>query len=397
MVVKFTYNFTTMLYNEKMIRRSLAKFLSKTQKSILLLGPRQTGKSTLIQGLQPDLSINFARENIFLDYSSQPNLLPELLKANKARTIFIDEVQRLPSILNTIQALIDDYPGQYKFYLTGSSARKLKRGNANLLPGRVLLHYLGPLCSAESNYELNTAKALMVGTLPEPYLGAPGESMKLLRSYAATYLREEVQAEALTKNLEGFSRFLFIIAEQVAGLLDLSKASNQAKVPRQTALRFLEILEDTLLVHRIWPYPKVASADLVKHPKLYFFDVGVLNGLLGSFEVGQDRKGALFEQLFLSQLFASAAAADVALSVWSFRTRGGLEIDFLVEVDGKKYAIEVNSGRSILTADLKGLLASQKYLGKSWEYCLAYTGESERLVEGVHVRPWQTQLKKMGL
>lgn len=135
-----------------MLERNLQSILSNSPKSALLLGPRQTGKTTLIRALSPDLTINFADESVFLDFARNPAELKQRLEGQKLRTIFIDEVQRLPSILNTVQMLIDSYPGRYKFYLTGSSARKLKRGKANRLPGRVLTYQLGTLTTKISLY-----------------------------------------------------------------------------------------------------------------------------------------------------------------------------------------------------------------------------------------------------
>jgi predicted AAA+ superfamily ATPase len=136
--------------------------MGETSKSILLLGPRQTGKSTLIAGLNPDLSINLARESTFLEFASDPTLLDAQIKALRPRSIFIDEVQRLPSLLNTVQALLDESSGALRFYLTGSSARKLRRGRANLLPGRVIALELGPLLESElgNTFDLSTSLLL---------------------------------------------------------------------------------------------------------------------------------------------------------------------------------------------------------------------------------------------
>ena len=181
-----------------------------------------------------------------------------------------------------------------KFYLPGSSARKLRRGQANLLPGRIFAFELGPLCSAELDYELRVLHALKYGCLPEPYLSKSSVFCeKFLSTYSGVYLKEEIQAEALTRNLEGFGRFIMSAAQQSGLVLDFSKLAKQARIERKICSRFYEILEDTLIVTRLEVFDRT-SADVTKRPKFYFFDTGVLNGLLGNFLASNDRKGILF-------------------------------------------------------------------------------------------------------
>jgi uncharacterized protein len=326
--------------------RLLARPLQDSPKSVLLLGPRQVGKSTLIRSLDPDLMINLNDEREFLNFKSNPGELKERLHHLKnVRTIFIDEIQRHPSLLNTIQTLIDDPQLDFKFLITGSSARKLKRGQANLLPGRLLTYELGPLCSAELEYTLDSQKALRYGCLPEPYLlSEPPLIEKILLSYAGTYLKEEIQAEALTRDLSGFSRFLLTSATTSGLILDFSKIAKQAKIERKACSRFYEILEDTLIARRVEVYDRT-QAEIVRRPKYYFFDTGVLNGLLENFIASDDRKGVLFEHLVHNQIRASAQARDLAVKIHYFRTRAGFEVDFVVEIKNKIYAIEVKSGK----------------------------------------------------
>jgi len=161
-----------------------------------------------MKSLSPDLTINLAAESEFFRFSSDPRLLESILEGQKPKTVFIDEIQRIPSLLNTIQAILDDGAQAPKFLLSGSSARKLKRGQANLLPGRIFTYELSGLCAAELDYEIKLDRALVCGMLPEPYLEPDAAaSVKLLRSYASTYLKEKIQAETLVRNIEGFARF----------------------------------------------------------------------------------------------------------------------------------------------------------------------------------------------
>lgn len=375
--------------------------LARSPKSVLLLGPRQTGKSTLIAGLDPDLTLNLFHEPTYLEFARNPRELEERLAtlSNSGRkSVFLDEVQRLPSILNTVQVLLDKPRNPWRFLLTGSSARKLRRGQANLLPGRIHTYQLGPLTVGELGYAMDTHKALATGTLPgiwtEP---EPEIRRKTLRSYAGTYVKEEVQAESLSRNLEGFARFLTVAADWAGHHLDLSKLAAAAQIARQSATRYFEVLEDTLIVHRTEPFTKSRNRRLVQHPKFYFFDVGVRNALLGSFDVTGDRIGPLFEHLVFSQLSASAAASDRDIRIASYRTEHGAEVDFIVELEGETFAIEIKASRHVGPSDLRGLRSFAELVGKRQTPLVFYLGETARQIDGVEVLPWQQGLRHIGL
>lgn len=381
-----------------MISRALAPFLQKSKKSVLLLGPRQTGKSTLIGSLRPDLTANLAHEPTYLQFARNPNELEERLAAGTFRTVFIDEVQRLPSLLNTIQVIIDGAPHPIKFYLTGSSARKLKRGNANLLPGRIHTYHLGPLVASELNYHLDARAALETGTLPAIWTEEDHrEKRKTLQSYAATYLKEEIQAEALTRNLEGFSRFLFVVAAEAGKFLDLSKLAAAANIPRQSAVRFFEILEDTLILRRCEAFRKSERRRLVQSPRIFFFDTGVLNGLLNNFTASGDRIGTLFEHLLFNQIVHSAAAKDVEVRISSYRTEHGAEVDFIVELGKETIALEAKASLNVGRSDARGLSSFADYYGKRHRPVIVYLGKVRKAMGGVAVFPWQDFLKDLGL
>jgi predicted AAA+ superfamily ATPase len=385
-----------------MIARQLGPTLARSTKSVLLLGPRQTGKSTLMATLAPELTINLAHEATYLEFARSPRELDERLAAlprGRARhTVLIDEVQRLPSLLNTVQALLDRPGNRLRFLLTGSSARKLRRGNANLLPGRIHTYHLGPLVTGECDYALDTRQVLATGTLPGILTDAdPASRRKTLRSYAATYLKEEVQAESLTRNLEGFARFLHVAAEWAGHHLDLSKLAAAAQVARQSVTRYFEILEDTLIVLRTEPFAKSPRRRLVQHPKFFFFDVGVRNGLLGSFDVSADRIGALFEHLVFSQLVAASAAADQDVRIASYRTEHGAEVDFVVERGREVWALELKASSNVGTSDLRALRAFADFYGKAHTPMVLYLGDVRKRVAGVDVVPWQEGLREMRL
>lgn len=380
-----------------MINRLLTLDLTRSKKSILLLGPRQTGKSTLLSALNPDLTINLADQEQYMEHQADSGLLKRLIEAKRPKVIFVDEIQRIPDLTNTIQSLIDR-DKSLKFLLSGSSARKLKRGNANLLPGRLFSYKLGPLCLKEIGYKTHGNTDLMYGFLPEVFLEPSAQTKeKLLKSYASSYLKEEIQAEALVRSLPGFVRFLHVAAEESGRFLDLSKMAKRAKIPRQSAVRHFEILEDTLIAYRISPDPECEYIDLVKHPKFYFFDNGVLNGLLGNFIPSADRIGTLFEHLVVSQLFASAYAHDKEPAVHTFRTRGGLEVDLIFKIDGRRFALELKSSTSIIPSDLNSLKQISKIYPKKITKYLAYRGVKEQREGDIWILPWGKVISEMGL
>lgn len=366
----------------------------------MLLGPRQTGKSTLISTLNPSLSINLAQETTYLDFAKNPAELEQrisALNASQPVTVFIDEVQRLPSLLNTIQFILDQSGSKIQFLLTGSSARKLRRGNANLLPGRIHTYYLGTIVAGELSHKMDFRQALAYGSLPGIWTEEDvADRQKTLSSYAGTYLKEEVQAENLTRNLEGFSRFLAVAAEWSGHFLDLTKISTSAQISRQSAARYFEILEDCLIVHRTMSFSKSITRRLIQHPKFYFFDTGVLNGLLGNFQASQDRIGNLFEHFIFNQLKHSASALDKDIKISSFRTEHGAEVDFIVEIDGRIYALELKASQNVGQADLRGLKRFTDFYPKKVRQIVLYLGQHRKKIEDVDILPWQDALQELG-
>jgi uncharacterized protein len=387
-------------YNlDTMYRRSLLDLISSHDYSLMLLGPRQTGKSTLLHRMKPDLEINLAEESTFLEFSSDPGRLEGILKATNLKTVFIDEIQRLPSLLNTIQGLIDENRRQTKkklrFFLSGSSARKLRRGNANLLPGRLLSYFLGPLHLLEMGDDIHLDSLMSYGALPGVVTESNSKIKKaLLTSYAGTYLKEEVQAEALTKNIEGFSRFLFVMAAKNGEFIDYAKLGSQASITQKTATRFFEILEDTLIIQRL---PAFANSDfkrLVQHPKFYFFDVGVLNGLLNNFRPSGDRIGMLFETLVFNQITSLVSSLGETARLSTYRTNKGVEIDFVLEVENQVFAIEVKASKNIGAEDLRGLHSFVQFHEKAKPF-VVYLGDRVFEKNGILILPLKKALEKI--
>jgi len=374
-------------------RRQILETIAKYKKSILLLGPRQTGKSTLISSMGMDLTINLADESVFVDFLRDPGLLKKRIASNKK--IFIDEVQRIPSLLNSVQALLDQNK-ELQFFLTGSSATKLKRGKANLLPGRIITFELGPLSLTEIDGKQDLDTLLSIGAMPG-ILAEPDRTLakKVLRSYSATYLREEIQAEALTRNLEGFSRFFDIVASRSGEFIDFSKYASQAAIERTSARRYFDILVDTLVVQNLPSFTKSSRRRLIQHPRFYFFDVGVLNGILGNLEVSADRRGNLFEHLCLQMLLSEAKGRDETIRISTYRTEAGAEVDFLVEKGSQLFAIEAKSSRSIDSHHLRGLQSFREFYGKKVKCIVLYPGEHALDTDGIQILPLRDGIREI--
>ncbi len=381
-----------------MLDRLIADKINRSTKSCLLLGPRQVGKSTLLRSLNPDLTINLAKESEYHRFTSEPGRLEQVVEASSFKTIFIDEIQRIPSLLNSVQALIDESGGRIKFYLSGSSARKLRRGHANLLPGRLLIFNMGGLCGAEIPEKISTSKLLRFGTLPEIALNPDDEFCSaLLDSYAGIYLREEIQAEAAVQNLQGFSRFLTEAGLSAGQILDFSKIARRVKISRTTCVRFFEILQDTLMVDRCDCFTEAENSDFIRHPRFYFFDNGVRNALVGSYDLSPERKGVVFEHFLYNQIKNSLMAKNLKPQIQFFRTRSGLEIDFIVTIGKSLWAIEAKAG-TIAEEDLKPLRAFAELAGRP-VHCLA-VGLNEptpRKSKGILICNWRTLLKELGI
>lgn len=358
-----------------MYRRLLGRHVSQGRRSLLLLGPRQVGKSTLLRGVGPDLAINLASPAVFRDYVREPERLERELRAapTALKTVLLDEVQRVPALLDVVQVLLDEDPERFRFLLSGSSARKLRRGQANLLPGRIHVHRMSPLLAAELGGDFDLRRAMAHGTLPGIWSEADADTRALdLRSYADTYLREEIQAEALVRDLGGFARLLDLAAASSGRILNLQALCRDAAVGYETVRRYVQILEDTLVAYRIPAWSGSDRARLVSHSKLFLFDTGVRNALLRrplDHPLDDDR-GILLEHLVAHELQSRVGSLWPELSLFHYRTRHGAEVDFVARIGTELWGIEVKASR---------------HLSRSWLSGLASLGERSRLARKIIV------------
>lgn len=374
--------------------RLLTRRISLAEKSILLLGPRQVGKSTLCRSLNPPILIDLADEQNFLSYAKDPGRLGrELAAMPPSGMVVVDEIQRIPSLLNSIQAILDDPSNSFRFILTGSSARKLRRGGANLLPGRIILEYMDPLTYLEAKDGFDLKRALQIGMLPGIYLQEQ-DSIATLETYAEVYLREEIQAEALTRNLGGYARFLDLAAILSGQWLNYSKISSETEIPKETVRRYVRLLEDTLMMFRLPSFsPRMKiTRRIAQRDKFVLFDIGVRNALLGLHRrpITADQIGTVFEQWVVLQIIYLNRALRKRWRLSSYRTQGGAEVDLVIERADDIVGIEVKAGRNVSKPDTRGLMSLAETVGsyKPVEKWLVYNGNRPQVFDnGVRALP----------
>jgi predicted AAA+ superfamily ATPase len=288
---------------------------------------------------------------------SRPEMLLEMIEAEPhKKTIVIDEVQKVPVLLNVVHMVIEKKEG-YQFILTGSSARKLKRTGANLLGGRAYKKTLHPLMASELGLDFNLEKALSRGMLP--LLIHAHDPRSSLEGYISLYLKEEIQAEGLVRNLEQFSRFLDVISFSHGALLNTTNIARESEIKRSTVNNYIAILEELLLSFQVPVFEKRAARHLTSHPKFYLFDSGVFHVLRpkGPLDRPQEIDGAALEGLVAQHLIAWCDYSRQQAAVYFWRTRSDLEVDFVVYGESTFCAIEVKNAKKVSPHDLKGLQA----------------------------------------
>lgn len=374
--------------------------LEAVPRSFFLFGPRQTGKSTWLNrlALENTWFINLLDSETYFRYLRDPGQFGREAQARMRQGVewvILDEVQRIPDLLNEVQNLLDSTP--LRFILSGSSARKLRRGGANLLGGRALLRYLHPFTVKELGLDFDLERALRFGTLP-PLQGLDiSEARDILRSYVEIYLREEIQAEGLVRNLGGFTRFLDLAAAYAGSILNYSSLGKEAGLPVKTVQSYFEVLEDTLIGFRLDAWTRSPLKRLVAHPKFYIFDNGVTNALARRLAEPLDpvSRGGLFEQFLIQETRRrfDYARADARLFYW--RTNNGAEVDLVIEVNGRiVFAVEFKSRPWVSGADLSGLRSFRE----DWPEvpCLLVCTAPESFnLDFAEVLPWREYLERI--
>lgn len=360
-----------------------------------LLGPRGTGKTLWsLRQYTEALRLDLLEPETFRLLSARPERLIELVEGNrKKKQVIVDEIQKLPALLEVVHLLIERQGGP-QFILTGSSARKLRRQGVNLLGGRATQKHLHPYLAIELGAAFNLGKALRQGLLPLVWAAAEPEAT--LRAYNALYLREEVQMEGLVRNMGSFARFLEAMSFSHAAVLNLSNVSRECQVSRKTVEGFLEILEDLLLGFQLPVFCRRAKRELAAHPKFYFFDSGVFraNRPGGPLDSPQEIDGLALEGLVAQHLRAwcDYSSGDHTLHYW--QTRSQVEVDFIVYGASGLYAVEVKNSTQVRPADLRGLKNFAEDYPQSLRYLL-YRGKERVRREGVLCVPCDEFLRAL--
>lgn len=364
-------------------------------KSAFLWGPRKTGKTTYLREAFPNsLLYDMLQTDLFLDFAKRPYLLREQLLASAPQQlkepVIIDEVQKVPQLLDEVHWLIENKG--LRFLLCGSSARKLKRGKANLLGGRAWRYEMHPLVSREMK-NLDLLTALNRGMIPAHYLEE--EYRKSLQAYVRDYLKEEVFDEGLTRNIPAFSRFFEAMGYSHGELTNYANIARECGVDAKTVKEYYQILVDTLLGAMIEPYKKRQERQVItKAGKFYLFDVGIAGGLSGRHipEEKGEQFGKAFEHFILMEIMAhrSYSGLDYEINFW--RTKTGLEVDFIL---GRgEIAVEAKGAGRIDSADLRPLKAFvQEYHPRS--AYLVCNERKQRIHDDIHIVPWRDFLSML--
>ena len=373
------------MYNRKQV------FIGSEQESIFFWGARQTGKSTLLKTLFPNaLWFDLLLSDEYERLSKKPELLREIILANRnVSLVIIDEIQRLPDLLNEVHWLISNH--KVRFILSGSSPRKILRGGFNLLGGRALRYELYPLISVEIP-DFDLIRALNHGLLPRHYDSA--NPRKLLSSYIGSYLQDEIVAEARIRNVHTFSRFLEVAALTNGEMINYTNIASDCGISAKTIKEYFQILEDTLIGRYLPSFQKRPKRRVITAPKFYLFDVGITNYLLNrnKIEKGTELFGKAFEHFIYQEIYAHSRYSDVNYPMYYWRTASQIEIDFVL--GDHEVAIEVKATDQATVRHLKGLKAfAEEYDVK--KLILVSNDPLPRLVDDIEILPWKVFLERL--
>ena len=373
---------------KKIIGRVL-KLNLPNNRSAFLWGPRKTGKTYWISRQYSDaVLIDLLKTDVYADYASRPALLRERYQEHIGR-IVIDEIQMAPELLNEIHWLIEN--SNASFLMTGSSARKLRRGHANLLAGRAWRYTMAPLIYAETQ-GFNLEDIMISGLLPPHFLSE--DPIQDLRSYVADYLKEEIAAEAVTRNIPAFAEFLRISALTSGELLNYTNVSRETGVSAKVVRSYFQLLEDTLLGFRVSPWRKKKKRRLIETEKFYLFDVGLCNYLARRVpNMGTPEFGKSFEHYILMELKAYQAYRNPELEIRFWRTSSGFEVDYILGDMGA--AIEVKGSQRIHSGHTKGLRALCEEFVVRHAVIVSLEKQPRKLDSGIEILPWQIFLERL--
>jgi predicted AAA+ superfamily ATPase len=378
------YHIKQVMHDDILVKR-IQHIQLPPNRSAFLWGPRKTGKTTLLKQQFADAFwIDLLDYDLFLTLSQKPARLGQILEAQSSKTVVIDEVQKIPHLMDEIHRLIENK--RYRFVLSGSSARKFRRGNVNLLGGRAWRFELYPFVTSELKDDFDLDRALVFGLLPSHYL-SPDSEMDL-KSYVNDYLKEEIQAEALTRNIPAFSRFLYSAALTNGMLLNYSNAARDSGVSAKTIREYYQILEDTLIGRQLMPWKKSKKRRLIETAKFFFFDTGLVSALLNykSLSPGTMEYGRAFEHFILQECWAYRHYSRLDFPITFWRTAGGSEVDLIL--GDAEVALEIKSSVNVKER-LKGIHLFQEENHCKKRLIVSKEPFPRKLNSNVTVLPWK--------
>lgn len=373
--------------------KRIFKIDKNAKQSFFLFGPRGTGKTTWLKENFPEsIYLDLLNSKIYRTFLATPEKLENFIPKNYKDWIILDEVQKAPNLLNEVHRLIESK--NYKFILTGSSARGLRKKGINLLAGRALTYYFHPLTQEELGEDFSLARSLKFGQLPMAY--ASSDPDKFLNSYLQTYLKEEILQEGLTRNIGNFSRFLEIASFSQGGILNASEVARESQLERKTVENYFSILEDLLIGVRVPVFRKHFKRKLISHSKFYYFDAGVFRSLRprGPLDSESEIDGAALETLFMQEIRALNDYYNLGYKIYYWRSAAGLEVDFILYGPKGLLAFEIKRKPSVFKKDLKGLQAfSQDYPeAKPFLFCFV---DKKEYHDNIQVLSIETALKNL--
>jgi predicted AAA+ superfamily ATPase len=373
----------------KIVKRALDLRLPKGR-SAFLWGPRRVGKSYWIrEQCSHAVLIDLLQSDVYGEYAARPALLRERFAEARHPLIVIDEVQKIPALLDEVHWLIENR--RQSFLMTASSAHKLRRGHANLLAGRAWRRQLMPLTVAEVDH-LDLERVMLSGMLPPHFLSP--DPLEDLRAYVGDYLKEEIAAESVTANIPAFAEFLRVAAITSSELLNYTNVARESGVSAKVVRTYFEILENTYLGYRIAPWTRAKSRRMILTEKFYLFDVGVTNYLARrQARVGSAEFGKAFEQLILMELKAYQAYVKPELEIRFWRTASGFEVDFVL--GEMQVAIEVKGSARVHDGDLAGLRALREDHRVKRSVVVSLEREPRTVAPGIDVLPWKIFLEQL--
>lgn len=366
--------------------------------SFIIFGARGTGKSTLLEAYLPSsaLRIDLLDDETFDRYLSQPKLLEDLAKSKKYEWIAVDEIQRLPKLLNSVHRMIEKE--KQKFALTGSSSRKLKRGGANLLAGRAFVHTLFPFTVEELGDRVPLQELLHWGTLPKTIeLSSIEEKRAYLRSYCLTYVKEEINAEQIVRKLEPFREFLTVAAQSSGKIINYSSIARDVGAQVPTVQTYFQILEETYIGFILPHFHRSVRKSQISSPKFYFFDNGVKKALEASLDSapveGTFAFGDLFESFVIQEIHRLNHYFEKDFRLSYFRTKNDAEIDLILTARGKDILIEIKSANRVDEIEVNKLARLREGFKSGTKTYFLSRDPQDQLITGVECLEWKKFFK----